>query len=223
MTSGWPPIAAPSMTVSSVDGNRRLAASRGARGTKRRMHPLDGEAGVDVEAEAADVCADVRRRRQRILGDAVVRELDLPLDVVEQPSADVAAPSKLTRSPNLVAPASARERPPTTVSELAVPDSRKRSVGRTMRPPMAAAFPLKMKRRLKSIASDPLNIFWQAIGFSASTPQTGTRQASVRPQRHRGRSECNASHRPLSTRAATAAAAFQAAGAAARPDSNAPP
>jgi hypothetical protein len=66
------------------------------------------------------------------------------------PSADVAAPPMLTHCLNRAA-AFDLERPLATVSELAVLDSITTSVGRTMRPPMAAAFPLKMKRRLRSI------------------------------------------------------------------------
>ena len=45
----------------------------------------------------------------------------------------------------------ARERPPTTVNELATLDSIIKSTGRTSRPPIAAALPRNTNLRLKSM------------------------------------------------------------------------
>ena len=67
------------------------------------------------------------------------------------PSARVDAVLTLIKSPKRMSLACARERPPTTVSELATLDSIIRSCGRTSRPPIAAALPRKTNLRLKSM------------------------------------------------------------------------
>src|SRR5262249_31522859 len=71
------------------------------------------------------------------------------------------------------------ERPPLTVSELALVASNTMSFGRIRWPPKAAAFAWKMNRRLLSIRSSP--VVYVAGGLHA-TARACDRQAADRPQ-----------------------------------------